>query len=117
MKETLKVNDIFTIIFDEMSITVTGDDEVVKIHVGIDIKKPMPTLDEDVFQSKNIYKLIIKADIKEQLEIYSDSLKETHKTLGEAKKLIEFINLNERNFLRKVVPELRLEEINENSSD
>lgn len=92
MKEQLKFGEQFVLVFDEMSIQIIGPEDILKINVFIDI------------------------DIKEQLGQLQSSLASTHKALSEAKKLLDFIYLNEKNFLEKVVPELRVK-VDENFSD
>lgn len=117
MKEQLKFGEQFVLVFDEMSIQIIGPEDILKINVFIDIDiKEKDVLDPDVFEPQKDYKLHIKVDIKEQLGQLQSSLASTHKALGEAKKLIDFIYLNEKNFLEKVVPELRVK-IDENFSD
>ena len=117
MKERLKFGEQFVLVFDEMSIQIIGPEDILKINVFIDIDiKEKDVLDPEVFEPQKDYKLHIKVDIKEQLGQLQSSLAFTHKALGEAKKLLDFIYLNEKNFLEKVVPELRVK-IDENFSD
>lgn len=117
MKERLKFGEQFVLVFDEMSIQIIGPEDILKINVFIDIDiKEKDVLDPEVFEPQKDYKLHIKVDIKEQLGQLQSSLALTHKALGEAKKLLDFIYLNEKNFLEKVVPELRVK-VDENFSD
>ena len=121
MKERLKFGEQFVLVFDEMSIQIIGPEDILKINVFIDIDiKEKDVLDPEIFEPQKNYKLHIKVDIKvdikEQLGQLQSSLASTHKALGEAKKLLDFIYLNEKNFLEKVVPELRVK-VDENFSD
>ncbi|MCH5428460.1 hypothetical protein LYY04_12025 [Lactococcus lactis] len=117
MKEQLKFGEQFVLVFDEMSIQIIGPEDILKINVFIDIDiKEKDVLDPEVFEPQKDYKLHIKFDIKEQLGQLQSSLASTHKAIGEAKKLLDFIYLNEKNFLEKVVPELRVK-VDENFSD
>lgn len=117
MKEKLKFGESFTLIFEEMSIQVIGPKEILNVNIFIDITmKDKDTLDSEMFKPQKNYKLTASVDIKENHIKDHSAISEMHKLLGETKKLLAFMALNEKNFLEKVVPELRVR-VDENFSN
>lgn len=109
MKEQLKFGESFTIIFDEMSIKIVSPEDILVVNVYIDITvTDKDVLDSEMFKPRKDYKLKADIDVKENHINDLNYLSEIHKVLGETKKLLAFLSLNEKNFLEKVVPELRV---------
>ncbi|MDR2833475.1 MAG: hypothetical protein LBV67_07155 [Streptococcaceae bacterium] len=102
-EEKLNFGDYFKIAFDEMKVEVTAVTDICQVKTDITIDAA--TLDEHIFEPK--YLLKTRVEVNEMTDLDETDLKNVTKVLNEAKKLLKFMEDNTKNFLEKVVPELR----------